>query len=136
MGGRSASARRLMSGWLPVAVWAALIFLASATPDLRFLADDSLDTVIRKVGHMAVFGVLALVVWRALAMTWHGSRPWAWAAALTVLYAWSDEIHQGSVAGRNASIGDVAIDAAGAVIAVGLVLLIRSRRARDQPARG
>ncbi|MBA2720861.1 MAG: VanZ family protein [Chloroflexi bacterium] len=123
-----------MSGWLPVAAWAALIFVASATPDLRLLADDTLDTVTRKVGHMAVFGVLALFVWRALAMTWHRSRLWAWAAAVTILYAWSDEVHQGSVAGRNASIGDVAIDAAGALIAVGLVWLVRSRRARDQPA--
>ena len=130
MDGRSVPARRLTSGWLPVAIWAGLIFLASATPDLRFLPDDTLDVVIRKVGHMAVFGVLALLVWRALAMTSHGSRPWVWAIVLTTLYAVSDEAHQGSVAGRNASPGDVAIDAAGALIAVGLVSLVQSWRAR------
>ena len=53
-------------------------------------------------------------------------RPWAW--ALTVLYAASDEFHQGFVAGRHPSAVDVGIDATGALIALVAVGLIRSRR--------
>jgi VanZ family protein len=90
--------------------------------------DQNLDFLIRKAGHMAVFGILALLLWRALATTTVWRRPWAWALALAVLYAATDEFHQGFVAGRHESAVDVGIDAAGAIIAVAAVSLLRSRR--------
>jgi VanZ family protein len=114
--------------WLPAIAWAGLIFALSAQPNLRFVPDAGLDFVIRKAGHMAVFGILALLLWRAVAGTTAWRRPWAWTLALTVLYAVTDELHQGFVAGRHASAVDVGIDAAGALIAVVAVGLIRSRR--------
>jgi VanZ family protein len=51
------------------------------------------------------------------------------ALGFTVLYAMTDEFHQGFVAGRHPSLVDVGIDATGALIAVVVVSLIRSRRA-------
>ena len=117
--------------WAPPVAWAGLIFVLSAQPDLRFLPDEGLDFVIRKVGHAAVFGILALLLWRALLVTSSLRRPWAWAVALTVLYAIVDELHQGVVSGRYASIADVGIDAAGAVIAVAVVTLVLSRRSSE-----
>jgi VanZ family protein len=126
---RSLPSSSLLFGWLPVVAWAALIFVLSATPNLRFVSDPGLDFVVRKLGHMGVFGILALLLWRALAGTTAWRRPWAWAFALTVLYAASDEFHQGFVAGRHPSATDVGIDAAGALIALVAVELIRSRRA-------
>jgi len=95
--------------------------------------DATLDFVVRKIGHMGVFGILALLVWRGVVMTTGWRRPWAWAIVLAVLYAASDEIHQGWVSGRHASVVDVAIDAAGVLIAIGLVWLVRfrSRRKRE-----
>jgi VanZ family protein len=123
-----ASGRRLLV-WAPVVGWAALIFLLSATPNLRFVPDLGLDFIIRKLGHMGVFGILALLLWRALSETTAWRRPWAWAFVLTVLYAASDEFHQGFVAGRHPSVTDVGIDAAGALIALVAVGLIRSRQA-------
>lgn len=125
--------RRVLFAWLPVVAWAGLIYAASATPDLQFLPDPAVDFVVRKIGHAGVFGILALLLWRALAMTTAWRRPWAWALALTILYAVGDEYHQGFVGGRSAAAVDVAIDAAGAVIAVSVVLLVRSR---NQPAPG
>jgi VanZ family protein len=53
-----------------------------------------------------------------------------WALALTVLYAISDELHQGAVAGRHASPVDVGLDSAGAIIAIVLAGLVRARRTR------
>ena len=114
--------------WLPAIAWAGLIFAFSAQPNLRFVPDAGLDFVIRKAGHMTVFGILALLLWRAVATTTARRWPWAWALALTVLYAVTDELHQGFVAGRHPSAVDVGIDAAGALIAVVAVALIRSRR--------
>ncbi|MBF6605025.1 MAG: VanZ family protein [Chloroflexi bacterium] len=120
--------RPLLSGWAPVLGWAGLIFVLSAQPDLRFASDPGLDFVVRKLGHMGVFGILALLAWRALAGTTAWRRPWAWAFALTVLCAASDELHQGFVAGRHPSATDVAIDATGALLALVAVGLIRSGR--------
>jgi VanZ family protein len=91
--------------------------------------DAGLDFLVRKAGHMAVFGILALLTWRALATTTAWRRPWAWALALAVLYAVTDELHQGFVAGRHPSPVDVGIDATGALIAVLAVGIVRSRRA-------
>jgi VanZ family protein len=120
--------RPLLSGWLPAVAWAGLIFAFSAQPNLRFVPDEGLDFLVRKAGHIAVFGILALLLWRAVAGTTAWRRPWAWALALTVLYAVTDELHQGGVTGRHPSAVDVGIDAAGALIAVVAVGIVRSRR--------
>ena len=127
---RSRSYGRLALAWAPVGAWAALIFVASAQSDLVFVPDASLDLVVRKLGHAAVFGILALLLWRAIATTTRLRRPWAWALALAILYAISDELHQGGVPGRYPSPVDVAIDAAGALIAVGAVAALVHRRRR------
>jgi VanZ family protein len=124
LGGRG----RGVVAWLPVIVWAGLIFAFSAQPNLRFAADPGLDFLVRKAGHMAVFGILALLLWRALASTSAWRRPWAWSVALAILYAITDEFHQGFVAGRHESAVDVGIDAAGALIAVVGAGIVRSRR--------
>jgi len=118
----------LLFGWLPAIAWAGLIFAFSAQPNLRFVPDAGLDFLVRKAGHMAVFGILALLLWRAMAGTTAWRRPWAWALALAVLYAITDELHQGGVIGRHAAAVDVGIDATGALIAVVAVGLLRSRR--------
>ena len=115
--------------WAPVAAWAALIFILAAQPNLRFVSDAGLDFIVRKLGHVGVFGILALLSWRALAGTTAWRRPWAWAFTLTVVYPASDGLHQGFVAGRHPSAADVGIDATGVLIALVAVRLIRSRRA-------
>ena len=122
----------IVVAWAPVAGWAALIFILSAQPGLTFVPDAGLDFVVRKIGHMAVFGILALLLWRALADTTGLRRPWLWAIVLAVAYAATDELHQGVVAGRHPSGVDVAIDATGVVLAVFAVRLIRARRTSDQ----
>jgi VanZ family protein len=119
---------RPLLAWVPAIAWAGLIFAFSAQPNLRFAPDAGLDFLVRKAGHMGVFGILALLLWRSVAGTTAWRRPWAWGLALAVLYAATDELHQGFVAGRHPSAVDVGIDAAGALIAVVAVGLIRSRR--------
>jgi VanZ like family. len=128
--------RPVLFGWAPVVGWATLIFVLSAQPDLRFAPDAGLDFVVRKLGHMGVFGILALLSWRALAGTTAWRRPWAWAFALTVLYAATDELHQGFVAGRHLSAVDVGIDATGALIVLAATGLIRTRRSWFRKAFG
>ena len=118
---------RPLVAWAPAIAWAGLIFAFSAQPNLRFVPDEGLDLLVRKAGHMAVFGILALLGWRAIATTTEWRRPWAWALELAVLYAITDELHQGFVAGRHPSPVDVGIDAVGALIAVVAGGIVRAR---------
>jgi VanZ family protein len=108
--------------WLPVLIWAAFIFYLSSVPHLRFMENDQLDFVVRKIGHMGVFGILARLLARALT----GSTYWSWkkifftSLVVTCLYAITDEYHQAFVPGRHASAKDVTIDTVGAWVALGL----------------
>ncbi len=113
--------------WFPVLAWAAAIFALSAQPNLRFVPDEGLDLVVRKIGHMGVFGILALLAWYALARTAAMRPPWAWAGVGSVLYAISDELHQGLTAGRHPSPVDVGIDTVGIVVALTVVGFVRAR---------
>jgi VanZ family protein len=117
--------------WLLVAVWAGVIFALSATPHLRIAQAADLDFILRKSGHMAAFGILAVLIWRALAFS-AVRRAMVWSLLLTVAYAATDEFHQSFTAGRNASPVDVSIDSAGALIALvalAVWLHMRARRA-------
>jgi VanZ family protein len=112
--------RSTLSAWLPVVVWAAVIFAFSSVPSLNS-GLGGWDLVLRKCAHMTEYAILAVLVLRA-----SGSA--AWALGLTVAYAVSDEVHQTFVRGRHGSPVDVAIDAAGALLGLGAYAWLRSRR--------
>ena len=65
------SSARIAALWLPVVVWAAFIFHLSSIPHLRFL-QSHWDFLVRKIGHLGVYGILARLVARALT----GSTLW------------------------------------------------------------
>src|SRR5687768_3925315 len=98
----------------------ALIFALSAQPSLSS-GLGLIDLVGRKLVHMAEFGALCALWWRALRPSLRPDRALALAAAVALLYAVSDEWHQGLVPGRTASAWDVLIDAAGVGLACVLV---------------
>lgn len=100
-----------------------VIFHLSAQPDLSS-GIEGWDFLLRKLGHMAVFGGLFLALLYAMP-----GRPRE-AAAVAVLYAASDEWHQSFTEGRHGTPADVLIDAAG----VGLAWLAVELRARRQTA--
>jgi VanZ family protein len=108
---------RLLTLWLPVLVWAAVIFTFSSIPSLSS-GLGTWDTILRKVAHVTEYAVLGALLYRAL-----GREPVALAAG--VAYAATDELHQHFVRGRHASPVDVAIDAVG--VAVGMLLWLRLR---------
>jgi VanZ family protein len=116
-----AAAVRALAAWLPAIAIAVLIFTLSAQPNLQ-VTDGAADLVLRKLAHMAVFGLLAAACVRGLGF--HGITGRAalvGAVALATVYAISDEYHQTFVAGRSGSPIDVAIDLAGILVAVALL---------------
>jgi VanZ family protein len=123
--------------WLPVAAWAALIFLLSTgwftgehtarlmIPVLaRLLPGVPTSTLfaihggVRKGAHFAEYAVLSVLLRRALSR----DAPWTVrtavaAVALAAVWAALDELHQVFVPGRGAAVGDVVLDTAGAIAA-------------------
>lgn len=130
---RIASSPRL-AAWVALVCWCALIFILSAQPQLTFIDHDLADLVLRKLGHMTVFGVLALLASMTLrqegVLPQHARRA---ALVFAIVYAVGDEWHQSFVAGRSGHPRDVAIDAAGAALAL---LLVRRRASRAALADG
>jgi VanZ family protein len=112
---RPVTASRALQVWLPVALWAAVIFAFSSIPSLS-TGLGTWDTVLRKCAHVTEYAILGALLYRAL-----GRAAPAWLAG--VAYAATDELHQHFVAGRHASPVDVAIDAAG--VLAGVLLLRR-----------
>ena len=108
----------------PLAVMA-LIFALSATPDLS-TGLGLWDTILRKLAHITIFGVL----WLTLARAAQWRRP-VLATAIAILYAISDEVHQSFVQGRHGTPVDVAIDTLGIGLAVLGWILFARRRARN-----
>ncbi len=101
---------RGLAAWIPLVLWAGLIFGFSSVPDLG-TGLGTWDLVLRKIAHFCEYAVLGLLLVRAV-------RREAVAFALGVLFAASDEVHQHFVAGRHAAVRDVAIDAAGVLAGV------------------
>jgi len=141
--------------WLPVLLWALVIFLMSTdigsashtarfiTPILRWLMPhispagiSRAHFLIRKAGHLTEYAILGILLWRAWARPAPGtSQPWQWKTALIVLsfaaaFAASDEFHQSFVPSRGASVVDVTIDTCGALLGLMLIRAFRIHRNR------
>jgi len=101
-----------VSRFAPPLLLMAVIFALSAQPDLNS-GLGTWDTVLRKLAHMAEFGLLWLLWWRALG---YGSV--AVPAAIAIGYAITDELHQTTVEGRVGSPVDVLIDSAGVLLVI------------------
>lgn len=104
--------------WIPALLFMAVIFILSSFPaeDLPHLG--LWDTLVKKGGHFAGYGLLAMSYWCALG--WKKNGKWL-ALGLALIYALSDEFHQSFVPGRHASwIDALIIDGSGAFLALGL----------------
>ena len=135
--------------WLPVLIWLGFIFVGSTealsaeqtsrflVPFLRWLdphiSDATIATihfVMRKLGHITEYGVLAMLLWRGLRRGTHLKMSilfvLAWLAA--GIFAASDEFHQSFVPSRTASPIDVMIDICGALVGLAICWALSMRR--------
>jgi hypothetical protein len=113
---------KFLNLWLPVALWAALIFKFSSGTIPSASQIFWQDFAVKKAGHFLMFGALAVLVYRAL--TGEGvSRKKAaiWAVVTAFFYGATDEYHQLFVQGREARMRDVLIDGVGAGVVIYLI---------------
>lgn len=115
--------RRLVTHWLPLALWVAVISYLSDRPVMPHVGPklNETDYLFDYVAHAAEFGVLCALAWRAFRASpadWLSRRPALAAWAFSALYAALDEAHQAFVPGRMATLADWLADIAGAALAV------------------
>ncbi|MCH7740297.1 MAG: VanZ family protein [Chloroflexi bacterium] len=132
----------------PAIAWAGVIyaFSSSSSPSIGAVGFEkgqwAPSTVLLHMAEYAILAALLVAGMRLLAARRLGrSVPFqremkilVLSAFLSVLYGVSDELHQSTVAGRDASVVDVISDAVGAAIAVaaayGILTLLRTRRVK------
>ena len=110
--------------WAPPIALMAVIFALSAQPDLSS-GLGTLDTILRKLAHMAEYALLVFLWWRPLRTLTTERTAVGLALAIALAYAASDELHQSFVDGRHGTPVDVLIDSVG-MVAAALLLLRRS----------
>jgi len=120
---------KFFKNWLPVFLWAGLVFYLSAVPNLNSGFAAFWDVFLRKLAHAGEFGILNFLIFRAC----HGSvvsfrKALILSFVFSVLYAFSDEAHQYFVAERQARLKDVGIDSLGIAFISGLLFLFRKDR--------
>jgi VanZ family protein len=109
----------LAARWLPVVLWAAVIFAFSAVPSLSS-GLGTWDFVLRKLAHVTEYAILGALLARAL--------PDFPALLAGIAYAATDELHQHFVPGRQGALLDLGIDAAGVLVGILLLNRLAARR--------
>lgn len=118
--------------WGPVVSWMVLIFAGSSlTTDVIESSETArayrlAPKVLNQVTiHLIEFGVLALLVFRGLALDGilPGRHLWLVAVVVTAAYGVTDEFHQSFVPGRYPSWLDVAYDVIGAIVGSSVALV-------------
>jgi VanZ family protein len=147
--------RSLISAWLPVFAWLAIIALESsamlssantngflhrvltlAFGPLDKHSIDVVNAVLRKTGHFVGYATLSLLFFRAVVK----SAPvlglhrlyfrWLalWSVLFTICVAAADEYHQAHLPSRTGAFHDVIIDAAGAIFVQFLLIALIKKR--------
>jgi VanZ family protein len=110
---------RFMKHWLPVIIWASLIFILSSLPNLHTEFGGSWDLILRKCAHATEYAILAILISRTVSPQPINYRlRYLVVFWFTVGYAITDEWHQSFVVGRTATTYDVIIDTTGALIGI------------------
>ena len=133
-----------MRDWLPVILWMAAIFWGSSRSTLPgpLGVQSAGGDWLRNATHMAEYAILAALTHRALRQTSAAARralsfpshfSFLIPMLFPLLFALSDEWHQSFVPGRQCTLADLALDAAGAALGLLAIRLCQRLSERLQP---
>lgn len=105
--------------YIPVVAWMALIFFLSSRPDLPHANTFFLEFIFKKSGHVFVYFVL-LTLWTLTLK----KKPIENAISYSLIFAFTDEIHQLFVPTRTGKLSDILIDSLGMSLAVMIYYLL------------
>ena len=111
--------RTVIIYWVPAILFAAFILFLSTRPDLKSGFPTQFDLVLRKIGHVTVYGIMTLLLIR-VGLRKTMNLPVTTAVIVTsalgaLMLALFDEHIQQSVPGRVGSLRDVVIDSVGII---------------------
>lgn len=112
----------VLTKWLPVFLWATVIFSFSSVPQIKVTDFFLWDFIFKKTAHVLEYAVLFVLLYRAT------NKKWFWSFAITLLYAVSDEYHQSFVVGRSSTFYDLGFDLSGANIASYIIWKLKQIR--------
>jgi VanZ family protein len=123
---RSAARRPAVRALAPLAWMAAIFVLSSVSGDTEAAW---WEPIARSFGHVLLYlGLTLLWSWALAGVVRH---PVAWAAAISLVYAGTDEYHQTFVENRDGTLSDVGLDAIGIALAALYVEVAGKRRFRS-----
>ena len=106
---------KFLNLWLPVILWAILIFKLSAGTVPIASSIFWQDFAVKKFGHFIFFGILAVLIYRGLVgVGIEKNKAAVWAVLSAFFYGATDEYHQMFTQGREARVRDVFVDGIGA----------------------
>ena len=105
--------------WLPVFLWAVVIFTFSSVSQIQVSEFFIRDFIAKKIAHVSEYAILFALIFRATEGNYFLSF------VLTMLYAATDEFHQSFVPGRTAKFFDLGFDLTGANIAAYIIWKLR-----------
>lgn len=108
-------AKSTVSKWLPVFLWAVVIFTFSSIKQVKVSEFFFWDFIIKKAAHVTEYAILYGFIFRAT------GKKYPLSFILTMLYAASDEYHQTFVLGRTGRFLDLGFDLSGANISAYII---------------
>lgn len=97
--------------WLPVILWAGVIFFFSSMALNKPAPFSWADFIFKKTCHVGEYAILYWLVWRT-------NKSFKLSLLLVVLFAFSDEWHQTFVPGREGTLRDVGFDSIGSLLSL------------------
>lgn len=126
---------KFLKYWLPPILWAGFIFYLSGIAGLNSGMPVFYDVFWRKLAHAAEFGIFNLLLFRAFrGQEFNFKKALVWSFFLSVIYAFSDELHQYFVPDRECRWQDAGIDSLGVLLTsmcIYFILLIIKKRDQD-----
>jgi len=104
--------KKFILRYLPVVFWMLLIFLMSSKSDLPMNGTVTEDFLSKKLAHFFEYTVLMFFMFRAV-----GEKSPAKAFLYSLIFSFSDEIHQLFIPNRTGRLRDIGIDSLGLVLA-------------------
>lgn len=113
---------KIIKYWLPVVIWALIIFNFSSHVVPKVGESYWVDFAAKKLAHILEYGIFAVISYRALINS-GVNKPLAYYIAIIIpfIYGASDELHQSFTPTRTPTIRDIVFDTIGASIAIYLL---------------
>ncbi len=109
--------KKFLKYWLPVIIWAGIIFTLSSIPNLESGLEQ--DFTLRKIAHILEYAILTFLLLRAFQPNVNQRKKiLILTAIIAFIYALSDEFHQTFIFGRKGRLEDVAIDSIGILLVI------------------